>query len=560
MNDHAPQLVDVADTRTTLWSAAAVLLVAVVILAGAPARASALPVPGDAPGASGDVPGVPDACPVESPQVELSALRGVFEKAVALFNSPQQAESEPLFKQIIETLQPNATTLSPDLTRLLVQSLAYRAQVRFNNSDTVAAVADLRSLVLLDPGFEYAPGSASAQIVAELGETRRRNVGKLVLTIAPQDAQVMVDGRQTPAGQREFQLPVGIHTVTAGRPPDLEQRELPVEVKPGETTRASLTLEQAPKQGSGRLRFRVTPREAVIWLDGAKLAPGLTEIPVKPGSHTVMAGGVSGYVNSSKRVTALADQIVEVAIRLEPTSVTTTPEPPPPHPFVAPRRVLIRWGLAYQTKADPYQLSIPLSVYSKPMTLTADYALETSKAVEGQGREFGGTVRVWKRLAVGVTRTQVSVTQSAQIAAQVPYVSGSSLRSLSGSVTGLNRTEVATHLEIAATSSSDHFEASVFIGPTWFRVTDQDIVGKVKFLDYGSRVDFTGADTQPVTATAKLGFNLGADVSWLVGGYVGLGASIRYSKAELQYSSPVVAGTPVSAGRIEFTWGVRFRF
>ena len=76
--------------------------------------------------------------PTIPPEVET-----MFEDAVARFATTEQPDTIPLFSQIIEVLEPLASSGDPEVLDRLERSLSYRALANFNFGDTEAVELDL---------------------------------------------------------------------------------------------------------------------------------------------------------------------------------------------------------------------------------------------------------------------------------------------------------------------------------------------------------------------------------------------------------------------------------
>jgi opacity protein-like surface antigen len=59
---------------------------------------------------------------------------------------------------------------------------------------------------------------------------------------------------------------------------------------------------------------------------------------------------------------------------------------------------------------------------------------------------------------------------------------------------------------------------------------------------------------------SAVGFNVGVDISRLLTSQVGVGALIRYSRADVKFDDPDIGKQTVKAGGVEVAGGVRIRF
>jgi hypothetical protein len=61
------------------------------------------------------------------------------------------------------------------------------------------------------------------------------------------------------------------------------------------------------------------------------------------------------------------------------------------------------------------------------------------------------------------------------------------------------------------------------------------------------------------TQNPKLGFNAGADASWMWAQYVGIGVLVRYSWGDIRFTGIKPQETKVTAGGLTLAFGLRFR-
>jgi opacity protein-like surface antigen len=93
-------------------------------------------------------------------------------------------------------------------------------------------------------------------------------------------------------------------------------------------------------------------------------------------------------------------------------------------------------------------------------------------------------------------------------------------------------------------------------GPSWFAVA-QDLVSDVTVTQSYPYDTATFASAAAVhRSRSRLGFNAGADVSYLLRRHVGLGLGVTYSHASI----PLDDTLTVDAGGPHLTGGLRFRF
>ena len=158
------------------------------------------------------------------------------------------------------------------------------------------------------------------------------------------DATWTLDGKErgaVPAGAVD--VPAGEHTVTV-RAPGFEDYTERVKATPGATVTVAATLPRTP----GILSLTVSPSDAEVLVDGAKVEGNLKRYPLPAGDHilTVRRKGMEGYeeviaivAGGQKQLTVKLKPLAAVrgaGDRPEPRKLTpTVAEPSPMDPVVA---------------------------------------------------------------------------------------------------------------------------------------------------------------------------------------------------------------------------------
>jgi hypothetical protein len=174
----------------------------------------------------------------------------------------------------------------------------------------------------------------------------------------------------------------------------------------------------------------------------------------------------------------------------------------------------------------------------------------------------GVLVRVAGNFGVGFAVSSFNKDSNAAVTGTVPHpFFFNTPRPLSGTATGTERTELATHIQAAYIITSGRIDVAVSGGPSIFNVK-QGLVSDVTYSDSYpfDSVTFTSATTTSVSVT-KLGFNVGADIGVRLSKNFGVGGLIRFSRASLAF--PLAgSATDVSsdAGGLNAGGGVRFFF
>ncbi len=172
-------------------------------------------------------------------------------------------------------------------------------------------------------------------------------------------------------------------------------------------------------------------------------------------------------------------------------------------------------------------------------------------------------VRVWKYLSAGISLTGDTSESDTQVTGTIPHpFFFNRPRSLSGDVSGLQRSESGVHLQLRALLPvSRKMQVSIFGGPSFFQV-DQDLVTGVRWTEtypYDT-VTFTSAITETRTDSGT-GINLGADVGYFLSRHFGVGGRVQYASATVELPSASGTGSvETKAGGLQFGGGLRVRF
>jgi hypothetical protein len=176
--------------------------------------------------------------------------------------------------------------------------------------------------------------------------------------------------------------------------------------------------------------------------------------------------------------------------------------------------------------------------------------------------DIGGGVRVWRQLYAGLSFTRGSNTEDASLTASVPHPSRfDEFRTLSGTTPGLKHTEQALHLQAMwRIPITTKFDVSVGGGPTFFSVK-QDLVSGITVAEVGNPT--TGVNLTGVTlerdSDSTVGFNLGADGTYLLTERFGVGGFLRFAggSVDLETGGNAVG---LDVGGFQIGVGGRVRF
>jgi hypothetical protein len=186
-----------------------------------------------------------------------------------------------------------------------------------------------------------------------------------------------------------------------------------------------------------------------------------------------------------------------------------------------------------------------------------DYGVETGPAFDG-----GAGIRVWRSLGIGASVSYFTAEHTARAEARVPHpFFDNRLREVSGGIGGLARTEVAVHLQVMyLLDPPGPLRLVLTAGPSLFAI-DQDIVDTVQvWEEYPfDEAALTGGRLRP-SSGSSLGFNVGADLTWMIGRRLGVGGLVRFSRASVDLDAPGGRPLGVDAGGLQAGGGLRILF
>jgi hypothetical protein len=189
-------------------------------------------------------------------------------------------------------------------------------------------------------------------------------------------------------------------------------------------------------------------------------------------------------------------------------------------------------------------------------TLTADHGVKTAVAFNA-----GGAVRIVPQFWVGVQYAMADTKPSASITAVIPHpLLFNAPRTVEGSTDHVPRNERNVHVDLMYALPVRVVDVEVMGGPTFFNIT-QDFVSRVAINETYpfDTATFASATTTRLSKSA-VGFNAGVDISHPLSSRVGVGALIRFSRADVKFDDRNVRQQTIKAGGLEATGGVRIRF
>lgn len=220
-------------------------------------------------------------------------------------------------------------------------------------------------------------------------------------------------------------------------------------------------------------------------------------------------------------------------------------------------RVEISANVGVQTGASTFTASNTLtSNGGETETITVDYDVASAL-----GFSAGAAVRLLPRLWVGAQYAMAEMKPSASITAVIPHpILFNASRTVEGSVDDVAHKEQNVHVALMYALPVQAVDVKVMGGPTFFSVKQDFVSGVAISETYPfDTATFTSATTKQLSERA-VGFNAGVDISRLISSNVGIGALIRYSRADVKFDDPDIGQQTVKAGGLEVAGGLRLRF
>jgi opacity protein-like surface antigen len=192
-----------------------------------------------------------------------------------------------------------------------------------------------------------------------------------------------------------------------------------------------------------------------------------------------------------------------------------------------------------------------------------DGRLDTTYTVRsGPAFDIAGGGIIWGRLGVGVGVSRFSVSTPSTLKATIPHpFFFDRSRSVSGDVAGLQREELAVHVQLRGIfPAGERFQVMVFGGPSFFQVKQ----GVITDYSYNESYPYDKASFRSATTTtasaSKIGFNAGGDVAFFFTRQIGVGATVQFAGTKVQVPAALGATREVKVGGGQAGAGLRLRF
>ncbi len=219
-------------------------------------------------------------------------------------------------------------------------------------------------------------------------------------------------------------------------------------------------------------------------------------------------------------------------------------------------RGFITMSGAAQAPAGTLTDRFTYTVNVEDATTEARYPSKTGVLVDG-----GGGVRLWKSFGAAVSVSRSSTSGTARTDSRIPHPFFDDRdRQVSGEARGLSRTETGAHVQLYYVRDYRRWRVRLSGGPSYIHV-EQEVVTGVN-LDESYPYD-TAAFRSAATRRGKgsaVGFNVGGDVAWMFKPRFGLGALVRFARAEVDFNVEGAHRVSTDAGGAQAGAGLRIVF
>jgi outer membrane protein with beta-barrel domain len=220
-------------------------------------------------------------------------------------------------------------------------------------------------------------------------------------------------------------------------------------------------------------------------------------------------------------------------------------------------KMYVNANLGFELSSRTFTETLAPVIYDERGAITTTHSIDTGLTPI----DVEGGVRIWRGLGAGAGFTWRSQTETATIDARVPHPTLFGQPRFTSLDTPLDHTEWALHFHVVyVLPISPRLDVALRGGPSYVSVT-QDLVTNIQIAEESPtfatvKIAKVGATTQNEHA---LGFSAGGDVTYFLTRLLGVGVTLRYVSASVDF--PVVGGgsTTYDAGGLQLAFGVRIR-
>jgi hypothetical protein len=215
----------------------------------------------------------------------------------------------------------------------------------------------------------------------------------------------------------------------------------------------------------------------------------------------------------------------------------------------------INFGL--QSGSREFDEGVGFTIYDEPSFF------EGTHQVDGGGMfDIGGGIRVWRNLAAGLSFNRFTDSDDINLRGSVPHpIFFNRPREATAAVGALDHEETAVHIQATWVQPlADRISVSFSFGPSFFSVK-QDVVVGVDVSEQGAPFNAVNAAARAVEVEESgVGFNIGADITYMATTNVGGGFFLRYSAASVDLERGPLGTFSLDVGGFQAGGGLRVRF
>jgi hypothetical protein len=171
-------------------------------------------------------------------------------------------------------------------------------------------------------------------------------------------------------------------------------------------------------------------------------------------------------------------------------------------------------------------------------------------------------VRFWKNLGVGVAVSHATVDGTAEVDAQIPHpFQIGQPREVNGEQDGITRTETGVHVQVQISiPMASRLTLVLSGGPSRLNVEQEFVIDVLYDEEYPFDVATFRSGTTRRSKASATGFNAGADLQWMFGRHIGVGAMVRFIRGSVDLTADNDRRVSARAGGLQAGGGMRIGF
>jgi len=220
-------------------------------------------------------------------------------------------------------------------------------------------------------------------------------------------------------------------------------------------------------------------------------------------------------------------------------------------------KMYVNANLGFDLSSRSFSESLTPVIYDERGAVTTTHIIDSGMAPI----DVDAGVRIWRGLGAGAGYRRRAFTETATLDARVPHPTLFGQPRFTSVGVPLQHTESALHLHaVFVVPVSPRLDVTLLGGPSFVSVT-QDLVTGIQIAE--SSPNFTTVQVAKVVSVSQnehtLGFLAGGDVTFFITRLLGVGVTVRYVSANVDF--PVAGGGTASydAGGLQLAFGARIR-